>query len=91
LSHILDQPAAYVRYDLPRGQAGLFILDDPKHRFGEAGRVVHVGPGTVRIANTRGFNVAVWRRNEIVYSLVSDLDEHDLARLVETAHAAGDR
>jgi anti-sigma factor RsiW len=91
LSHILDQPAAYVRYDLPRGHAGLFILDDSKRRFGEAGRLLHVGPGTVRIANTRGFNVAVWRRNEIVYSLVSDLDEQDLARLVEAAHAAGDR
>jgi anti-sigma factor RsiW len=91
LSHILDRPAAYVRYDLPRGQAGLFILDDPQRRFAATGRVMHVGPGTVRIANARGFNVAVWRRNEIVYSLVSNLDEQDLARLVEAAHAAGDR
>jgi anti-sigma factor RsiW len=91
LSHILDQPAAYVRYDLPRGHAGLFILDDPHRRFGAAGRVLPAGAGTVRIANARGFNVAVWRRNEIVYSLVSDLDEQDLARLVEAAQAAADR
>ncbi len=85
LSNIQDRPAAYVRYDLPRGHLGLFILDDPDRRFGEVGRVVQVGPSTVRLINARGFNVAVWRRNEIVYSLVSDLDEDDLARLVQRA------
>ncbi|HUK66732.1 MAG TPA: zf-HC2 domain-containing protein [Anaeromyxobacteraceae bacterium] len=85
LSHIQDRPAAYVRYELPTGHLGLFILDDPDRRFGEAGRVVHVGPSSVHLINARGFNVAVWRRNEIVYSLVSDLDEDDLTRLVMTA------
>jgi anti-sigma factor RsiW len=84
LSHIQDRPAAYVRYDVPRGHLGLFILDDPERRFGGGGRAVHIGPATVRLVNARGFNVAVWRRDEIVYSLVSDLDEADLARLVET-------
>ena len=91
LSHIQDRPAAYVRYDLPRGHLGLFILDDPERRFHEAGRVVHVGPATVRLINARGFNVAMWRRNEIVYSLVSDLDEQDLARLVESAQGLGEK
>ncbi len=85
LSHIQDRPAAYVRYDLPRGHLGLFILDDPERRFGEVGRVVQVGASSVRLINARGFNVAIWRRNEIVYSLVSDLDEDDLARLVQRA------
>jgi anti-sigma factor RsiW len=85
LSNIQDRPAAYVRYDLPRGHLGLFILDDPERRFGEVGRAVQAGPSTVRLINARGFNVAVWRRNEIVYSLVSDLDEEDLAQLVQRA------
>jgi anti-sigma factor (TIGR02949 family) len=85
LSHIQDRPAAYVRYELPTGHLGLFILDDPDRRLGDLGRVVHVGPSTVHLINARGFNVAVWRRNEIVYSLVSDLDEDDLTRLVMTA------
>ena len=89
LSNIQDRPAAYVRYDLPRGHLGLFILDDPDRRFGEVGRIVQVGPSTVRLINARGFNVAVWRRNEIVYSLVSDLDEDDLARLVQRLHGQG--
>ena len=47
-----------------------------------------MGPATVRLLNTRGYNVAVWRRDAIVYSLVSDLDEPALERLVETAVAA---
>ena len=83
LSNIQDRPAAYVRYDLPRGHLGLFIIEDAERRFGDVGRAVQVGPSTVRLINERGFNVAVWRRNEIVYSLVSDLDEDDLAQLVK--------
>ena len=90
LSHIQDHPAAYVRYESPRGHMGLFILDDPQRRYGDVGRPMQAGPATVRLINARGYNVAVWRRNEIVYSLVSDLDERDLARLVEAAQA-GDR
>jgi anti-sigma factor RsiW len=93
LSHIEDHPAAYVRYELPRGHMSLFILDDPQRRYGDVGRPMQVGPATVRLINSRGFNVAIWRRNEIVYSLVSDLDERDLTRLVEAAqsgeHGAG--
>lgn len=88
LSHLQDRPAAYIRYELPKGRVSLFIIDDPDRRMGESGRAVRLGPGTVRVINARGYNVAVWRRNEIVYSLVSDLDERDLVELVETAQVA---
>jgi anti-sigma factor RsiW len=88
LSHLRELPAAYIRYELPRGQAGLFIVDDPAGRFGEAGREVRVGGSVVRLVNARGYNVAVWREKEIVYSLVSDLEEPALFELVRTAHAA---
>jgi anti-sigma factor RsiW len=87
LSHLRELPAAYIRYELPRGQAGLFIVDDPSRRFGAAGREMRVGPQVVRLVNARGYNVAVWRENEIVYSLVSDLDESALFELVRTAQA----
>ncbi len=87
LSHLRELPAAYIRYALPRGQAGLFIVDDPGGRFGEAGRAMRFGPHLVRLVNARGYNVAVWRENEIVYSLVSDLDEAALFELVRTAQA----
>jgi anti-sigma factor RsiW len=87
LSNLRELPAAYIRYELPRGQAGLFIVDDPGGRFGGAGREVRVGPQALRVVNARGYNVAVWRENEIVYSLVSDLDETALFELVRTAQA----
>jgi anti-sigma factor RsiW len=87
LSHLREWPAAYIRYQLPRGNAGLFIVDDPEQRFHSSGREVRVGPSIVRVANSRGYNVAVWRQDEIVYSLVSDLDEEDLFGLVATAQA----
>jgi len=91
LSHLREWPAAYIRYELPRGQAGLFIVDDPQRRFREVGREVRDGENVVRLVNARGYNVAVWRHDEIVYSLVSDLDENDLFQLVRTAQAGAGR
>jgi anti-sigma factor RsiW len=88
LSHLRELPAAYIRYELPRGQAGLFIVDDPHRRFAAGGRERQLGPHAVRLVNARGYNVAVWRENEIVYSLVSDLDEAALFELVRTAQAS---
>ena len=87
LSNLREYPAAYIKYDLPRGQAGLFIVDDPERRFEATGREVRVGPRTLRVMNSRGYNVAVWRQDEIVYSLVSDLGEEDLFELVRSAQA----
>jgi len=88
ISNIKDQQAAYMRYEVPHGQMGLFIVEDRSRRFGSGGREIHVGPATVRLVNARGYNVAVWRNDEIVYSLVTDLDERDLRHLVEAALAA---
>lgn len=88
LSNLRELPAAYIRYAIPRGQAGLFIVDDPRRTFEPAGREVQVGPRVLRMVNARGYNVAVWREKGIVYSLVSDLDEAALFDLVRTAQAA---
>jgi len=90
LAQLRDWPAAYMRYQTPGGPVGLFIIDDPDRRVGQSGREVRAGSATIWIINARGYNVAVWRRNEIVYSLVADLNEDDLVRLVETAQH-GDR
>ena len=91
LSHLREWPAAYIRYELPRGQAGLFIVDDPKGRFDASGREVRIGHRTIQLVAARGYNVAVWRDHEIVYSLVSDLDEVALYELVRTVQAEGAR
>lgn len=85
VAQLKDRSAAYMRYALPRGQAGLFIVDDPDRSIGTVGRTIQLGPATIRIINSRGYNVAIWRRNEIVYSLVADLNEADLVQLAGTA------
>jgi anti-sigma factor RsiW len=87
ITQVSDLPAAYLRYELPRGRVGLFIVDDPHRRFETPGRDVQVGPATVRVVSARGYNVATWRQDEIVYSLVSDLGEDDLFQLVRAAQA----
>jgi anti-sigma factor RsiW len=84
-AQLREWPAAYMRYETPRGHVGLFIVDDPGRRFGDTGTVHGGGPPSVKVINAHGYNVAVWRRNGIVYSVVSDLDEADLVRLVEAA------
>jgi anti-sigma factor RsiW len=87
LSHLREWPAAYVRYELPRGNAGLFIVDDPHRRFDAGGDSVEVGSRTIRLARGHGYNMAIWRDDKIVYSLVADLDEVALRELVRTAQA----
>jgi anti-sigma factor RsiW len=90
LSHIQDRPAAYVRYEVMPGRpASLFIVEDRERRFGERGRSVLVGPAAVHLASQRGYNVATWRQNDVVYSLVSDLDEEGLVQIVRAAHMTG--
>lgn len=85
LSHLRDWPAAYIRYDAPRGRIGVFILDDPDGRLTGPGALHGLGPNGVWIARTRGYRVAVWRQNDIVYSAVTDLDERDFTELVSGA------
>ena len=90
-AHLRDRPAAYMRYETPRGRMGLFIVVDPERSLDHLAYTVQLGPPAVRVLNARGYNVAVWRENEMVYSLVSDLDEADLKRLVENARVQPSR
>jgi hypothetical protein len=81
LSNVTDKEAAYISYetDTPgnaRRRMGLFVFHDGAER-------VKARPlPAVQVANTHGYNVAVWREGEIVYELVTDLDEHDIRRML---------
>lgn len=86
ISNLRELPAAYIRYELPRGhQAGLFIVDDPDGRFHAGGRDVEIGTRHARIINSRGYNTVVWRQDHTVYSLVSDSGEEDLIQMVKAS------
>ncbi len=92
LSHIRDHPAAYIGYGLagsgPDGErmASLFIFSDPSFDPSiERHRSRRIGENNVIVTNRSGFNVVLWTDGEIVYSLVSDLEERELLSLVATA------
>ncbi|HEY3447568.1 MAG TPA: zf-HC2 domain-containing protein [Myxococcales bacterium] len=84
VSQLNGRPAAYVLYGpragAPARRVSLLVFDAPDLRL-PAGR--RIADHDVLLANQRGYNVAVWKDREIAYSLVSDLDEHDLVELLE--------
>jgi len=83
ISNVTDRPAAYISYErnadqqgAPAKRIGLFVFDDAK------GEVEAPPLPSVQVGFSHGYNVAVWRDGEIVYELVSDLDESDIRRMV---------
>jgi anti-sigma factor RsiW len=86
LSSVHSRPAAVVTYTIPAGdgrRVSLLIVDDPEQQLPGAAR--RIADREVWLSQARGFNVASWRNDEIVYSLISDLDEHDILALVQSA------
>ncbi|HYO52234.1 anti-sigma factor family protein [Archangium sp.] len=89
ISNVTDRPAAYISYErhpdkqgAPARRIGLFVFDDAR-------REVEAPPlPSVQVGSSHGYNVAVWREGEIVYELVSDLDESDIRRMLAEQGAA---
>jgi anti-sigma factor RsiW len=69
LLQVRDKPAAYIRYDGAR-QVGLFIFGDD-HDMG-------IDEDVPEVSLSNGFHVVSWRQGDLVYQLVSDLDERKL-------------
>jgi anti-sigma factor RsiW len=82
ISNVQDRPAAYIRYQKPNPNGpprsiGLFVFGDQEHE-------VEAYPlPSVEVGNRLGYNVAIWREGEIVYEMVTDLDERDIRALLE--------
>ena len=86
LSVASARPAAVVSYTVPDAQqskVSLLVVDDPSAQ--PAGEARHLEGRDVWLTRNRGFNVATWKSDEIVYSLISDLDERDILDLVRAA------
>jgi anti-sigma factor RsiW len=85
LSSVHSRQAAVVTYTVPGDgrRVSLLIVDDPDPLLsGEARKVRN---REVWLSRAKGFNIASWRNDEIVYSLISDLDEKDVLALVQAA------
>lgn len=86
LSSLHEHPAAVVTYTIPAAdgrRVSLLIVDDPEQALPGAER--QVANRQVWVSRARGYNVASWRNDEVVYSLISDLDEQDILALVQSA------
>jgi mycothiol system anti-sigma-R factor len=82
VSNIVDKPAVFVAYDVPAPagevrRANVYVIDDSR------GDVPADRLPAVELANERGVNVVVWRDNEIVYALASDLQESDIRAMLK--------
>jgi len=90
ISNVTDRPAAYISYERntekegsPTKRIGLFVFDD-------AHREVRAPPlPSVQVGSSLGYNVAMWREGEVVYELVTDLDETDIRRMLAEQGATG--
>lgn len=76
LLQVRDKPAAYIRYDSPRPM-GLFVYGDD-HEVDVDARPA--------LGTSQGYNVVSWREGDVVYQLVTDLDEQDIRDLMPPAH-----
>lgn len=86
LSTLHERPAAMVQYTVPDDhgrRVSLLVVDDPEPDL--TGTPRHVEGRDVIVSRAHGYNVATWRHDEIVYSLISDLDESDVLALVRAA------
>jgi anti-sigma factor (TIGR02949 family) len=89
ISNVTDRPAAYISYeatptsaDAPPRRIGLFVFDDAE------GEIKANELASAEVGSSHGYNVAVWRDREIVYELVTDLDESDIRKMLADKAAA---
>jgi len=85
LSQLHSRSAAALSYSVPQAEGRrvtLLIVDDPDEAD-PPGSVRRLAGRSVWLSSSRGYNVVSWRTNEIVYSLISDLDESDVLQLVQ--------
>ncbi|EPX61926.1 putative transmembrane anti-sigma factor [Cystobacter fuscus DSM 2262] len=83
ISNVTDRPAAYISYEHnaegqggPARRIGVFVFDDARREV-EAPTLP-----AVQVGSSLGYNVAMWRDGELVYELVSDLNEADIRRML---------
>jgi anti-sigma factor RsiW len=102
LSHLGTRDAAYLEYQMDHGgsmatspfacgpgrRMSLFVVADPDRELRIVGTdMARVANHEVLLTTLRGYNVAVWRSNEIVYSMVTDLGRAETLDLLAGGEA----
>lgn len=77
-----DRQAAYVRYEVPGGRIAIFVYEDQDRSIPEVVPGFTINERRVRLNRVRGYTTAHWRSRGLIYSVVSDLPEPDLYRIV---------
>jgi anti-sigma factor (TIGR02949 family) len=74
LLNVRDRQAAYLRFVAGSRNMGLFVYGDKANDV-EA----EVQP---ELGTSNGYNVVTWREGDVVYQLVTDLDEQDIRQML---------
>jgi anti-sigma factor RsiW len=83
ISSVSGKPAAYLQFaGRSQRRVSLLVFDAPDFDLPGGRKVVD---RDVLLANQRGYNVAIWQKQGITYSLVSDLDESEILEMLESA------
>lgn len=75
LWNVRNRSAVYLVYGTPQSpthRVTMIVYDDPSGRAPAVGVPKKIDDHDVYVANRAGYNVAVWKKDEVVYSLVSD-------------------
>lgn len=80
VTQLNNRDAAYVRYQMPRGQLSVFVYEGSANGSQENGPFYRVGSQQVLVKRVRGYTAMRWQRDGLVYSVVTDLPEPELVR-----------
>jgi anti-sigma factor RsiW len=84
VSNVRERPAANVQYYAAPGHRVSLVIFRDERRAAVTGSLRMVEGREVFLATERGFNVVQWNDDEVVYSLVSDLDKQNVLDLVKS-------
>lgn len=83
--NLRDRDAAYVRYNMPRGQVSMFVYEDNGDDFPEVAPLYRIGNQRMQVKEMHGYTVARWRSGGLTYSVVTDLPVEEFSTFVHAS------
>jgi anti-sigma factor (TIGR02949 family) len=83
--NLRDRDAAYVRYNLPRGQMSMFVYEDHGEDLPEVAPLYRIGNHRMVVKEVHGYTVARWSSDGLTYSVVTDLPINEFSTLVHAS------